>query len=196
MITFCTAKMPLIYQRSNYDCVPVSFQNSISCLYHRKSIPAEVLKSLYCYTLDNFDRNGSINGSSIHSIELITHWINSYKTAKFDIEAEFRYGQKASIRAIDECIDEGGVAILELQMWRWWHYVLVMQSDNKRYYCFDPYHKRIFRAVNAHVERLRSDGYKPNLCIDKIWLKSYRRNKQYCLGSKNERVIILLKRRN
>lgn len=194
MLYCCTAKTPLRYQATQFDCVPVTFLNAISCLYRRIDIPTEVVRNLYNFTLDSLNTKGRINGSSIHSIELIAQWLNSYKTANFDTIAVMRYGRQVSFDEVEQYIKEGGIAILELKMWRYWHYVLLMGIDDSNYYCFDPYYRSYIRNLNPKIQFLKSDGFKPNRCIDKRWLFSYRKNKIYCLGSTTDRVVILVRK--
>ena len=195
MASCCTPNTPLRYQTTQNDCVPVTFLNSISCLYRRIDIPPEVVRNVYNYTLDSLNAKGRINGSSMHSIELITQWLNSYKTTNFNIKAVLRYGRQVSSDEVEQYIKEGGVAILEMKMWRYWHYILIMGIGDSNYFCFDPYYKRYIRNLDPKIQLLKSDGFKPNRCIDKRWLFSYRKNKIYCLGNTTDRVVILLKRR-
>jgi hypothetical protein len=51
-------KIPLSYQRTEYDCGPTSFLNAISFLFHREDIPPDVLRYVMMYTLDSYNDKG------------------------------------------------------------------------------------------------------------------------------------------
>ena len=45
-------KIPLAYQKTEYDCGPTTMMNALSCLFDREIIPPDVVKYIMMYSLD------------------------------------------------------------------------------------------------------------------------------------------------
>ena len=88
-------KIPLAYQKTEYDCGPISVLNALSVLFERESIPPELLKSVVLYSLDAYNARGEYakSGTSRMAMSFIAGWIEHFgQTNKFPVHTEYLSG--------------------------------------------------------------------------------------------------------
>lgn len=73
-------KIPLQYQRTEYDCGPTSLLNAISFLFDLEDFPPDILSRCMMYTLDSYNEKGEAykNGTSKMAMFFIADWLNGY----------------------------------------------------------------------------------------------------------------------
>ncbi len=168
---------PLHYQVSEYDCVPTSFINAIAYLFERRQIPPLVIRYIYSYSLDTVSRGGRLGraGTSKYAIQLLSHWLSSYRTRKFSVAAE--YLEPGQIELSEEgpiltCLRAGGVALCNVYLGRSeWHYLLGLRYDEEWVHFFDPYRRVSLRGLHGQARMVRPDDARsPNLAVRRTWL--------------------------
>ena len=191
--------VPLQYQVSEYDCVPITFVNAITYLFDRQSIPPLVIQRINIYSLDTVSRGGKLGrgGTSPYAIRLIGNWLNSYKTKTFSVSTEYLLEDQIHLQEgspIIPCLKEGGVALCNIYLGhREWHYILALKVEEDWMYFFDPYWRQTLRGLRGIVKILKSeDGRAPNLAIRLDWLDSHREQQRFCFGETPDRECLLM----
>lgn len=196
--------MPFRQQASDYDCVPTSFINALSYLFHRKEIPPFVVHRIYkeCLDLD------SSRGTSSRAVQDLGFWLRNYKEKgydKFSVEAVFIRGRHVHLREsskIINCFNVNGVALLCVHSSRNnWHYMLGLRRQGEWLECYDPSPRSKKFIANDAVKFIETSRHQePNLLIRLDWLdKNFHKAKspdelKYILGSTNDRECLLLTR--
>lgn len=161
-------KIPLAYQRTEYDCGPTTMMNALSCLFDRETIPPDLVKFIMMYSLDAYNERGEYgkNGTSQMAMMFMASWLNHFGRAKkFPIHCEYISGSEVFIGNNSKLVDglkRGGVVVARV-MYDVWHYVLITGCDSRSVYLFDPYYRR---------KPFKSPG------IEMIWDKPMRRNRR------------------
>jgi hypothetical protein len=140
-------KIPLQYQRTEYDCGPTALLNAISFLFDRDEIPPDILKYIMMYSLDTFNKNGEAckEGTSQMAMMFLSNWLTQYdKIGKLPISSEFLSGEQVQIdenSRIVSALQQGGAVVLRI-----WHgcghYVTLTSVSAGAITLFDPYFRR------------------------------------------------------
>ena len=191
---------PLLYQVSEYDCVPTTLINAVSYLFHRREIPPMVIRHIYLYCLDTVGRDSrlGIGGTSKYAVRLVGNWLNAYKMRHFSLATEFLENGEVTLEPggrIATCLEEGGVALCNMLLTlRDEHYIMVMDMDQDWIYGFDPYRRMTLRGMKDSVCLLDSeDGRSPNIKIRKSWFE-LEAVKRFCMGPLAQRECLLVRR--
>lgn len=133
-------KVPLKYQTGEFDCATVTYLNAISVLFDREEIPGEIIKGIFNYTMDLYDKKDQGGGGTSRVAHLqLTNFLNDYsKNHKFGVNIEMYYGSKVNGALLDLVLRRGIVVarvFLGVE-----HYVLITQIDREFVYLFDPYY--------------------------------------------------------
>ena len=140
-------KIPLAYQKTEYDCGPTCLLNGLSVLFERESIPPELAKSIWLYSLDAYSERGEYarNGTSRMAMEFISGWIGHFgKANRFPVHSEYLTGEDVFFgegSRLEEALRCGGVIVARV-MFDCWHYVLITGCKKNAVYLFDPYYRR------------------------------------------------------
>ncbi len=140
-------KIPLSYQKTEYDCGPTTLMNAFSYLFERESIPPELLKAVMLYSLDSYNVRGEYarEGTSRMAMEFISGWIDHFgQSKKFPIHSEYLSGSEVFLdpnSRIVEALQQGAVVVARV-MYDCWHYVLITGYKKNSVYIFDPYYRR------------------------------------------------------
>jgi hypothetical protein len=192
--------VPLQYQVSEYDCVPITLINAVSYLFERHEIPPMVIRHIYLYSLDTVGRETrlGIAGTSRHAIRLLSHWLNAYKTKKFSVATEFLEEEAVHLKPgnrILPCLEEGGVALCNILLSkRQEHYLLLIKAQEDNWvYCFDPYFRKSLRGLRDRVCILSDENrHAPNLRIRIEWLDRDNDDGRFCFGPIPKRECLLM----
>lgn len=139
-------KIPLAYQKTEYDCGPTCLLNALSVLFDRESIPPELLKSIVLYSLDAYNARGEYakSGTSRMAMSFIAGWIEHFgKTNRFPVHSEYLSGKEVFFgegSRLNEALKCGGVIVARV-MFDCEHYVLVTGCKKNSVYLFDPYYR-------------------------------------------------------
>ena len=139
-------KIPLAYQKTEYDCGPTTMMNALSCLFDREVIPPDVVKYIMMYSLDAYNERGEYgkNGTSQMAMMFMTSWLNHFGRVKqFPVHCEYISGSDVFIGHNSKIVDglkRGGVVVARV-MYDVWHYVLITGCDSRYVYLFDPYYR-------------------------------------------------------
>lgn len=138
-------KIPLNYQQSEYDCLPITFLNAFSYLCEREEIDPLLIKAIYRQSMDSIDAHGNPGkrGTSEQAVKLLATWVNQYSSQTcLGIDCKFlsRIEITAENSLISEGVNIGGVFLACIHFAGSYHYVLVTGLDNKFVYLFDPYY--------------------------------------------------------
>ncbi|MDR2044849.1 MAG: peptidase C39 [Clostridium sp.] len=140
-------KIPLQYQRTEYDCGPTSLLNAVSFLMNREEIPPDVLRYVMMYTLDSYNHKGEAckNGTSRMAMLFLSSWLNQYaKATRFPLSCEYLSGDRVRITEdskVVEALRQGGAAVVRL-LYGCEHYVTLTGFSGRRLELFDPYYRR------------------------------------------------------
>jgi len=191
--------IPLQYQASEYDCVPIAFINAVSYLFERHEIPPMVIRHIYLYSLDTVGRDArlGIGGTSRHAVRLLGHWLMSYKFRKFSVTTEYMEEREVNLRPgsrILSCLDEEGIALCKISLGgREEHYLMAIRIEDGWIYCFDPYFRTSVRGLHNHVRMLKNDDDRsPNIKIRVDWIDKEDPDLRFCFGPHHIRVCLLL----
>lgn len=138
-------KIPLNYQQSEYDCVPVTFLNAFSYLCEREEIDPVLIKEIYRRSMDSHDAQGNPGrkGTSEQAVKELASWINLH-SSKTGLGVCCRFlstGQLTSDNcSISERIGVSGALMACIHFAGSYHYVLVTGIDEHFVYLFDPYY--------------------------------------------------------
>lgn len=137
-------KIPLQYQRSEYDCGPTALLNAISFLFDREQIPPDIIKYVMMYSLDTFDNSGEPckEGTSQMAMMFLSNLFNQYaKSGKLPISSEFLNGEQVQISEnsrIVSALQQGGAVVM--RVWEdCGHYVTLTGISDNAITLFDPY---------------------------------------------------------
>lgn len=139
-------KIPLAYQKTEYDCGPTTMMNALSCLFDREVIPPDVVKYIMMYSLDAYNERGEYgkNGTSQMAMMFMTSWLNHFGRVKqFPVHCEYISGSDVFIGHNSKIVDglkRGGVVVARVT-YDVWHYVLITGCDSRYVYLFDPYYR-------------------------------------------------------
>lgn len=139
-------KIPLLYQRTEYDCGPTSLLNALSFLIDREDLPPDILRHCMMYTLDSYNEKGEPyrNGTSRMAMFFLASWLNEYaKVTKFPIFAETLSGKEVRITEsskILEALRQGGAVVARVFL-DCWHYVTLTGYSEEGIELFDPYYE-------------------------------------------------------
>lgn len=190
--------VPLHYQVSEYDCVPVAFINAVCYLFERQEIPPMVIRHIYLYTLDTVGREARLGsrGTSRHAVRLLGHWLTSYKFKKFSVGTRFLLHEKVHLRRgnrIFSCLEQGGIALCNIQLGgQEEHYLMLIKVEDGWVHCFDPYFRTSIRGLQQNVRMLKNeDGRSANLKIRIEWMDTEERLR-FCLGPIPLRECLLI----
>lgn len=191
-------KVPLRYQITEYDCGTVSLLNAFSYLFDREEIPAEIVKTISCYTLDCHDEDNNLGhgGTSREAVSKLSDWINKFaEEKKFDIKCVKLESDKVTIDAIRNCINNNGVAFVRCwQMCQ--HYVIITNIDDLNTFIFDPYYLDVnYYENDDEVNIILDYPFKYNRVVKNDRLFSLT-NKDFSLGENNIRECLLINRKN
>ncbi|MDR3312887.1 MAG: C39 family peptidase [Oscillospiraceae bacterium] len=138
-------KIPLQYQRTEYDCGPTSLLNAVSFLFAREEIPPDILRYVMMYTLDSYNDQGEAckNGTSQMAIMFLANWLSQYATAKrLPIACEYRSGERVRLSEnseLTQALRQGGAVVVRLHF-DCWHYVTLTGLTEDSVLLFDPYY--------------------------------------------------------
>ncbi|MDR1766024.1 MAG: peptidase C39 [Lachnospiraceae bacterium] len=139
-------KIPLHYQRTEYDCGPTALLNGVSFLFGREEIPPDILKYVMMYSLDTFDKDGEAckEGTSQMAMMFLSNWLNQYaKSGRLPISSEFLSGEQVQVTPhspIVSALQQGGAVVLRV----WFdtgHYITLTGISGSRITFFDPYYR-------------------------------------------------------
>lgn len=192
-------KTPMQYQVSVFDCVPMCFINALAYLFHREEIPTTVIHHVHLYAYDVVGKRNELGwGTSAASVELVSFFLESYRTKKFQVETEFLLEEEVQLgrgNPLDACLEKGGVVLCRIRMGWFFHYALAISADKDRLYFFDPMLRQRIQGYKGRVEILESDGHEPNMSITRDWLDGKCRKKsRFCFGPVDERQALLVRR--
>ena len=190
--------VPLHYQVSEYDCVPMAFMNALCYLFERHEIPPMVIRHIYLYTLDTVGPQARLGsrGTSRHAVRLLGHWLSSYKFKKFSVDTEFLLREEVHLREgnrMFSCLEQGGIALCNIQLGsREEHYLMLIKVEEGWVYCFDSYLRTFIRGLRKNVCMLNGkDGRSANLKIRIEWMETEERLR-FCLGPIPLRECLLM----
>jgi hypothetical protein len=190
--------IPLHYQVSEYDCVPMAFINAINYLFERHEIPPMVIHHIYLYSLDTVGRNArfGIGGTSRYAVRLLGHWLSSYKMKKFSVTAEFLAENEVHLgkgSRIYTCLEDSGIVLCNILLSKGeQHYIMITRIEDSWVYCFDSYRRISLRGMRDRVSILPyEEGRSPNLRIRVGWMDQ-KVEKRFCLGPVAVRECLLI----
>jgi len=191
---------PLLYQVSEYDCVPTTLINAVSYLFHRREIPPMVIRHIYLYCLDTVGRDSrfGIGGTSKHAVRLLGSWLNAYRMRNFSVTTDFLERDAVTLEPggmIETCLEEGGVALCNILLTlKDEHYIMLMDMDGDWVYGFDPYRRQAVRGLKANVKLLDpGEGRSPNVKVRRGWF-AQEAMQRFCLGPHAQRECLLIRR--
>lgn len=188
-------KIPLQYQRTEYDCGPTSLLNAISFLLNREDIPPDILRHCMMYTLDSYNEKGEPykNGTSKMAMFFLASWINQYaKVTNFPIHAETLSGEEVFIREgskILEALRQGGAVIVRVYL-DCGHYVTLTGLSNGAIELFDPYYLETLPPKEG-ISLIDGKPFSANRLVDSD-IFNYEENTPYAFGPIKEREAVIL----
>jgi len=188
-------KIPLQYQRTEYDCGPTSLLNALSFLIDRENLPPDVLRHCMMYTLDSYNEKGEPyrNGTSKLAMFFLAGWLNEYaKVTNLPIHAETLSGEKVCISEDSRIVDalrQGGVAVVRVFL-DCGHYVTLTGVSNDNVRLFDPYYQNA-PFHDARIAYIDDDPFSANRLVAGELMNS-EENLPYALGPLDKREAVLL----
>lgn len=172
-------KNKLLYQITEFDCVPICIINSLIYFYKREEIDVNILKYIWNFSLD-LDNDGT----SKNSIKKIINFLNNnLSKTKFEIKEQ----NEVNLVNIIKCLNNNGVVILRTYL-KDGHYILITNYNTKYILAFDPY-KLSKESLNNYVKD--SDKIYYNRKINyKRFIDSSKKN--FSLGPLKERFAIFV----
>lgn len=138
-------KIPLNYQRTEYDCGPTAFLNALNFLFEREEIPPDALRYVAAYCLDSYNEKGEAckDGTSRMAMSFLAGWLDQYgKATGFPISCEYLENERVKINSesrLVEALRRGAAVVLRLYL-RSPHYVTLTGIDGESALVFDPYY--------------------------------------------------------
>ncbi len=190
-------KVPLRYQVTEFDCGTVSLLNSLSYLFEREEIPAELVRAIHLYTLDCYDEEGNIGqgGTSREAINKLTHWITRFSSKKnFGIICKRLEKDEVTLESIRECLKNNGVVFIRCFQ-ECEHYVIITKIGLKYAYIFDSYYvKSGYYKKDKMVKPIydKPFNYNRKVKIKRIFSQT---TKDFALGNVDLRECVLINRK-
>lgn len=162
-------KIPLQYQRTEYDCGPTSLLNALSFLIDREEFPPDILRHSMMYTLDSYNEKGEPykNGTSKMAMIFLAGWLNEYaKVTDFPIYTETLSGKDVCIKEgskITEALRQGGAVVVRVFL-DCGHYVTLTGISEKGVDVFDPYYLEIL-PPNEKISIIHDKPFSANRLI-------------------------------
>lgn len=188
-------KIPLQYQRTEYDCGPTSLLNAISFLFDLEDFPPDILSRCMTYTLDSYNEKGEAykNGTSKMAMFFIADWLNGYaKSTKFPIRAETLSGRDVYLSEespILKALGVGGTAVVRIFL-DCGHYVTLTGISKEGIELFDPY----YRDTPFPQTEIAVISDKPFSANRLVAFECFNREDRtsYAFGPINEREAVIL----
>lgn len=187
-------KSPLSYQISEYDCGPISLINAINYLFDREKLQPDLIKNIYEYTLDRYNKKGiqGMYGTSDDSMLFMSQHLNHYgKQIGLSIFCETLVKEEVCFNDnehINKCIKNKGVVLFKC-----WlgcpHYVLLTDIKGDDFYVFDPYYRK--RKFDNPDIQIIDEPLKANRIIKRKVFDSVL-NTDYTLSKVEDRIAILM----
>lgn len=188
-------KVPLSYQKSEYDCGPTTMLNALSYLFECEEIPPDIIKYIMIYTLDTFDEQGHCgkHGTSKMAMMFLSSWLNQYANMRsFPIHCEYVSGDDVCVETggqLMTAVRQGGVAVVRL-MYDCWHYVLITGECEDGVLLFDPYyHGEPFEFKGISI--VEDCPKTHNRCVDRSYFR-LEGDEPFALGEKSIREAVLV----
>lgn len=199
-------KIPFRQQVTDFDCVPTTFINAISYLFHRSEVPPFILHRIYKECLDG----DSSRGTTSRAIRELGFLLSNYRDKrhkKFVLESQYLRCNQVHLgkgSSIVNCINNQGVALLNINSnWGSFHLILGIKIEDDWLHCFDPAPRTRRFTKNELIQfNFSAQQQEPNLRIRCDWLNKKNRNlknpedRKYVLGYKDDRECLLLRRIN
>ena len=188
-------KIPLSYQKTEYDCGPVTLLNALSVLFERESLSPELVKAIYQYSLDAYNERGECakNGTSRMAMAFISGWLNHFgETKAFPIHTEYLSGADVFFgenSRLEDALRRGGVVIARV-FFDCEHYVLITGCTKNSVCLFDPYYRRKPFKVPG-IEMIWDRPMKYNRRVWKDLLNA-EKDLPYALGKEAIREAVLV----
>lgn len=197
-------KTPFRHQVTDYDCVPTTFINAISYLFHRSEIPPFIIHRIYKECLDG----DSSHGTTSRAIRELGYLLSNYKDKrhkKFSVETKYLKCSQVHLgrgSKIVDWVNTNGIALLNINCsWSCFHLILGIRIEDNWFHCFDPA-PRTRRFIKSELIQfnLSTRQQEPNLLIHCDWLDKKNRHmknsedRKYVLGHKDDRECLLLRR--
>lgn len=191
-------KNRLITQSTEYDCGPTCVMNALRFLYERHELPPALFKNIWLLCNDTYSTTGELgkHGTSMAVMRYLSYWFNDYgRGCQFPIRAEYQCHDEAVITPgsrVDECLHEGGAAIIRCWSEGIRHYVLLTTPmDGGRIGLFDPYDEPDCEVSAAPGLEIVHDQRDYNLILPMTTLNLNDRT-NYALGETPDREILML----
>lgn len=188
-------KIPLQYQRTEYDCGPTSLLNAISFLVDREELPPDILRHIMMCTLDSYNEKGEAykNGTSKMAMFFLASWLNEYaRVTKFPLHTETLSGEDVHISedsAILEALRQGGVVVTRVFL-DCAHYITLTGITEQGIKVFDPYYYEGPVTYNG-ITLITDSPFSANRLIA-YELFNREENSPYALGPIKNREAVLL----
>ncbi|WFR58296.1 peptidase C39 [Anaerocolumna sp. AGMB13025] len=189
-------KNQLCYQTSEYDCGPTTLINAFRYLFEREDIMPEIIKTIYLYTLDEYNSQGEYgkSGTSRMAMQFLSNWFNHFRQTKnFPVYTEILMGDSVRINKnskIAECLLQGGAAVARVWLDTCEHYILLTDVERDYMCLFDPYEWE--KPIDGtEVQRVEGCPCKMNRKV-KMELMNKDGKGYYTLGAMEKREIMLL----
>jgi hypothetical protein len=188
-------KIPLQYQRTEYDCGPTSLLNAISFLVHREDFPPDILRHFMMYTLDSYNEKGEAykNGTSKMAMFFLASWLNEYaRVTKYPLHAETLSGEKVFISEdspIIEALRQGGAVVTRVFL-GCGHYVTLTGITEQGIRLFDPYYYE-GPFTESGIALIHDAPFSANRLVD-FELFNREEDASYALGPVKNREAVLI----
>jgi hypothetical protein len=163
-------KVPLQYQRTEFDCGPTALLNAVTFMFEREAIPPDILRYIMMYTLDSFNEAGEDckSGTSQMAMMFLSNWLNQYARAKkLPINCEYLSGDSVKITEnsrLIEALQQGGAVVVRL-MYGVQHYVTLTRAVGHSVELWDPYYRKQPFAVPG-ISLIRNKPLSANRRVD------------------------------
>lgn len=190
-------KTPLNFQVSEFDCGTVSAINVINYLFAREEIPAQLLRSIYRYTLDRISPTGKAGegGTSTQAMTLLANWFNEYAAAnQFPLHCQTYYRQEITPELLQKKIKKDRVALVRLYLQNQ-HYVLLTRMDANYVYLFDPYYlDETYADCDKQVTIIfdKLFAYNRQVALERFFSHG---KKDFAMGPESQRELIICQRK-
>ena len=190
-------KIPLKFQTTDYDCGTVSLINALSYLYEREEIPAELLRGIELYSLDEYGNkfDAGSGGTSKEAMSHITRWINNYSSKNdFDLCAVKLEESDVNQENISKYLKKGAVIVARYYMMGA-HYSIITKEDDENLYIFDTQYvdEKTFDRIDE-VEIIFDKPFEYNRIVKKTRFYDIT-VKNYALGKIDKRECFCLYRK-
>lgn len=190
-------KVPLRFQVTEFDCGSVSLLNAFSYLFDRDEIPAELVRTVYLYTLDCRDEKGNIGarGTSREAINKLSNWISGYANShNFNVYCERLEKEEVTLDRMRECLANKGCVFA--RCWQTYeHYIIITKIDKKFAYIFDSYYlDKKYYDKDKEVKTILNNpfSYNRKVTLKRLFSET---KKDFSLGKIEMRECVLIKRK-